>query len=67
MAAVNGGSVLLGVAGGMVAATAMFYGITLSQPFGAYTPVDQNEAWQVKTEDLQRDGKWVRSLSPDNC
>jgi hypothetical protein len=67
MAAVNGGNVMLGIAGGMAAATAMFYGITISQPFGAYTPVDQNEAWKVKTEDLMMEGKWVRSSIHQTC
>lgn len=64
MAATNGGTVLLGTLGGIAGATAMFYGLTVAQPFGAYTPPDQNEAWQVKSEDRMIEGKWVRcSLS----
>lgn len=60
MAAANSGTVLLGTLGGIAGATAMFYGLTLAQPFGAYTPPDQNEAWQVKSEDRMIEGKWVR-------
>lgn len=60
MAAANGGTVLAGIFGGIVGATGLFYGLTVAQPFGAYTPPDQNEAWQVKTEDLMVEGKWAR-------
>jgi hypothetical protein len=54
------GSVFAGTIGGMVAAAGAFYFITIRQAFGGANPVDQNDAWQVKTEDLQLDGKWVR-------
>ena len=55
------GTVLLGTVGGMAAAGGAFYFITIRQAFGGTTPPDQNNAWEVKTEDLQLDGKWVRS------
>ena len=61
MAASNFGTVLTGTLGGMVAAGATFYFITIRQAFGGVTPVDQNDRWQVKSEDLQLEGKWVRS------
>ena len=63
----NFGSVFMGTIAGMVGAGAMFYGITLRQAFGGTTPVDQDEAWQVKSEDLMMEGKWVRFSMSATC
>jgi hypothetical protein len=60
MAAANSGTIFLGTLGGLVGATALFYGITVSQPFGAYTPPDQNSQWQMKSEDRMVEGRWVQ-------
>jgi energy-converting hydrogenase Eha subunit G len=56
----NFGTVLSGTVGGMAAAGAAFYLISIKRAFGGTKPVDQNERWQVKTEDMMVEGKWVR-------
>jgi hypothetical protein len=53
------GGVFTGTIAGIAAATAMFYTVTVLKVFGGTTPLDQNEAWRVKSEDLMAEGKWV--------
>jgi hypothetical protein len=58
----NFGAVFSGTLAGIVGAYAAFYTVTKLKLFGGTTPIDQNDAWQVKSEDLMIDGKWVRLL-----
>lgn len=59
----NFGSVFMGTIAGMVGAGVVFYGITVRQALGGTTPVDSDETWQVKSEDMMIEGKWVRRLT----
>lgn len=51
--------VFAGTLAGLVGASAMFYVVTVMKVFGGETPIDQNDAWQLKSRDLMVDGKWV--------
>lgn len=59
MAASNPATVFFGVLGGLAGAAAMFYSVASGAIFPRYTPPDQNDAWQTKSEDLMVEGKWV--------
>lgn len=54
------GPLFSGIVGGMGAAGGLFYFITVRKMFGGDTPMDQNAAWQAKTDEMMAGG-WVRS------
>lgn len=59
MAASNPANVVFGVLGGLAGAAGMFYSVASGAIFPRYTPPDQNDAWQTRSEDLMAEGKWV--------
>ena len=67
MAAANSATVFFGVLGGLAGAAGMFYSVASGAIFPRYTPPDQNEAWQTKSEDLMAEGKWVRCQTRTGC